>query len=319
MDGFGLFLTFDFELFSRVPTRTSGAYYDGMSRSSAPKRKAYQAVLALVAALTLSGCGLTLDTLETGAPVTPVPVEPVAVSRGTIVSVVTFNAQATTGPEYVLATGKRATVRSAMEAAPGKAVASNSVIGWLDGQELRTPTDAVVVEWLEDGATVNQGVPVVVLRYGGFGAVADVPLEQAFRLYEETTEARVQFDGGPGVTTCTPYRPRPSSDRSTLGAGEPTLTVLCLLDDEPGLVSGLSGKIALNTGLAENVLRLPIGAVAGSAEFGQVALVTPDGSRTVDVELGISDGAWVEVRSGLVEGDLVLPYGPNLAQKVANN
>ncbi len=264
----------------------------------------------------LSGCGLTLDTLGTGVAVTPLPVEPTTVSRGTIISVVTFTAEAVAGPEYVLVAEQRATVQSARTATPGTAVKEGQLIGWMGGRELRAPTDAIIVEWLAAGATVNQGVPVVVLRYGGFGAFADVPIEQAFRLYEEPSRARVQFDGAAGVSECSPYTPRPPSAPSTSGVSIPMLTILCLIDDRAGLIAGMRGKIALDTGVAENALRLPIGAVAGSTEFGQVALVTTEGTRIVEVELGISDGVWVEVRAGLNDGDRVLPHGPNLAQEI---
>jgi hypothetical protein len=52
--------------------------------------------------------------------------------------------------------------------------------------------------------------------------------------------------------------------------------------------------------------------VGVSTQSGLVTRVRAGKSDVVKVELGISDGAWVEVRSGLRVGDRVLAYAPGL-------
>lgn len=61
------------------------------------------------------------------------------------------------------------------------------------------------------------------------------------------------------------------------------------------------------TGQAKNALVIPLTAVRGSVDEGEVLLVSEDGATQVrEVALGISDGEDVEVLSGLSLGDRVV-------------
>ena len=64
--------------------------------------------------------------------------------------------------------------------------------------------------------------------------------------------------------------------------------------------------------MAENVLTVPITAVEGTAETGNVYVVLVDGGTELrPVTLGLSDGINVEVKKdGLSEGDLILQFVP---------
>ena len=58
---------------------------------------------------------------------------------------------------------------------------------------------------------------------------------------------------------------------------------------------------------------LPIEAVAGTAQRGEVSYLARDGSVHLRaIRLGIMDGAVVEIKSGLREGDRVLATAPHL-------
>lgn len=77
-------------------------------------------------------------------------------------------------------------------------------------------------------------------------------------------------------------------------------------------MAGLEAKVGLETARAEDVLTLPVEAVTGVTGSGVVTRVEGDARSPVTVELGISDGHLVEVRSGLDEEDVVLAYTPGL-------
>jgi hypothetical protein len=75
----------------------------------------------------------------------------------------------------------------------------------------------------------------------------------------------------------------------------------------------MTGVMAVATGEAHGVLALPVEAVAGSSQSGRVTLVRADGStETLDVQLGITDGVRIEIKSGLKAGDRVAIPGPFL-------
>jgi hypothetical protein len=63
--------------------------------------------------------------------------------------------------------------------------------------------------------------------------------------------------------------------------------------------------------MAENVLVVPITAVQGSVQQGNVWVVGPDGAEEQrSVALGLTDGDQIEVREGLTEGEQVLQFVP---------
>jgi hypothetical protein len=67
------------------------------------------------------------------------------------------------------------------------------------------------------------------------------------------------------------------------------------------------------TDQAEDVLVLPVEAIAGAQGKGKVDLVGPDRVRkTVDVTLGLTDGKVVEIKKGLKGDETVAVPGPNL-------
>ena len=59
------------------------------------------------------------------------------------------------------------------------------------------------------------------------------------------------------------------------------------------------------------MLTVPVTAVEGASETGNVFFVLPDGStESRPVTLGISDGINIQIVDGLVEGDMILQFIP---------
>jgi hypothetical protein len=81
-----------------------------------------------------------------------------------------------------------------------------------------------------------------------------------------------------------------------------------VLDDLNGLqiVEGLTASAQLVSSQVTDVLRVPSAAITGTFTQPAVNRVTETGTETVPVQIGASDGTWVEIVSGLEEGDTVV-------------
>ena len=135
--------------------------------------------------------------------------------------------------------------------------------------------------------------------------------EQLYRLLEQPTEAQVTLNGGPAPFTCTQLTigaAAAAGDSEQTPSG-PTMT--CSVPAEVRVFAGLTAHIEIAGGISENVLTVPMTAVEGSAQNGNVYLALPDGSSEVrPVTLGLNDGTLVEILEGVEEGDRILQFVP---------
>ena len=90
--------------------------------------------------------------------------------------------------------------------------------------------------------------------------------------------------------------------------GAVSFPVVVTLDDTSGLslVEGLTASAQVINSQVSDVLMVPVAAVTGSIFEPAVELVRAQGNRTVTVQLGSSNGTFVEVVSGLQENDTVV-------------
>lgn len=131
--------------------------------------------------------------------------------------------------------------------------------------------------------------------------------EQAMRIGTRVPNGvRAQVKGSSGPFDCAPTDQR-------LSLVNDQLQFTCRAPASTPLVVGASAKVVLVLETKEKVSALPVEAVAGSISNGYVYR---DGSglEQVPVELGISDGVYVEIVSGLSVGDQVLVPSPSLLE-----
>lgn len=256
---------------------------------------------ALAAALLLAaGCGGP-DRSFTGAPPRAAVGAPVAtVERGSVTRTVVVQATVVAdarvrvtapaaGTYYV--TGGTITYRSG----PGPA------------RPLRLPTGVEVVRPLiPSGTAVPANYPVADARVARFALVAPLDAATTYKLYDPPLRAVGEVKEGPGPFPC------PLADRVP-SSGDRGLTLACVVPPDLRVFAGMPALVAVTTGEASDVLLLPVEAVAGTVQRGVVWLLASDGRRVRrEVELGLTDGARIEVRTGLREGDRVLVPGPDL-------
>lgn len=151
---------------------------------------------------------------------------------------------------------------------------------------------------------------------------AAVGATEQYRLTSKPESATVTIDSGPAPFECGSVAiAQPTGEDATAGS---TATLTCVVPDGVRVFVGLSTKVELAAGSADDVLVLPTTAVLGSADVGIAYRPTmsadgmPGEPEEVRIELGISDGSVVEVRGGLAEGDEVLQFVPGAADPCAD-
>ena len=163
-----------------------------------------------------------------------------------------------------------------------------------------------------EGQNFSVGDDVGKVSPATFNVSGTIAPEQQYRLLNQPTEAQVTITGGPAPFTCTglSISAGAGSGTGTEGATS-TTTVRCSVPGDVTVFPGLAASMVIAGGVAENVLVVPITAVEGSAQTGNVYFVLPDGSAEVrPVTLGLNDGVNVEIKDGLAEGDMILQFIP---------
>lgn len=191
---------------------------------------------------------------------------------------------------------------------------------------------------LDDRADVTAGMPIISARHSGYGIVADIDSDAAYRLSGAPTAVTGQIKNGPGPFPCTPLgtiaalpagtipEPPPPSVAPSQAPAQPAdgadtpagsdatgLRLVCTAGKGVKLINGASVTLTVVTAKASGVLALPVEAVAGASGKGKVDLIGTDQQRkTVDVVLGLTDGKFVEIKSGLKGDETVAVPGPDL-------
>ena len=203
------------------------------------------------------------------------------------------------------------TIRSEAPNADGTALVVKTVTVTSPAAGTLSSLTALVGQVFTVGDSIGQVAPPT-FRVSGSLAAA-----QLYRLTVQPTEAQVTIAGGPAPFTCTgltistPLAGETGESGDGAAAGP---TVSCSIPAEVTVFGGLTAQLTISGGVAENVLVVPTTAVEGIAESGNVYLVLPDGSTEArPVTLGLNDGVNVEVKEGLVEGDLILQFVPGAA------
>ena len=164
------------------------------------------------------------------------------------------------------------------------------------------------------GQTFAIGEPLAQIAPSSFSISGSIPPEQLYRLLKQPKEAQVTINGGPAPFTCTslaitsPLEGATDENGESAGGGP---TVSCKVPKGVRVFAGLTADIVITGGIAENVLVVPMTAVEGVAETGNVYVVV-DGAEPElrAVTLGLNDGINVEIVEGLEEGETILQFVP---------
>lgn len=305
---------------------------------------------ALVALAFQGGGTAGTSTGGPGAPTLELTSPPVPVTRGSVVNTVSAQGTVVADPAVPLKATAAGTVRRLLATA-GAPVAPGQALFGIRVEEQREPVmgtdpegNPTMTPQRPRVRTVSVPAPVggklvtfdvlvdqVVAVGDKVGSISPgtlsvtAPLTQAdqFRLLAPPATAEVTVQGGPAPFTCTGLTlgAAPAEGASDPADGDMGgapggatgggTTARCAVPAGVAVFAGMGATVAVSAGTAENVLVVPITAVQGSVQTGNVWVVGPDGTEEERaVTLGLTDGEMIEVREGLAEGDQVLQFVP---------
>ncbi|WP_324273310.1 hypothetical protein [Blastococcus brunescens] len=179
-----------------------------------------------------------------------------------------------------------------------------------------TALDVLVDQIVAVGDTVGAVSP------GTLSVTATLTQAEQFRLLTPPATAEVEVQGGPAPFTCTalalgvpaagetPDVPSTPDMGGAGGTGGGT-TARCAVPAGVTVFAGMGATVRVQAGTAEDVLVVPVTAVQGTVQSGNVWVLADDGTEEQrPVTLGLTDGDQIEVREGLTEGEQVLQFVP---------
>jgi hypothetical protein len=165
---------------------------------------------------------------------------------------------------------------------------------------------------LSVGDTVGQVSP------GTLSVSGNLTPDQQYRLVGAPTEAQVTLKGGPAPFTCTGLRigaaaqPAAPAEPDQEGTTTPSGTIVCALPGDVTAFPGLGADLEIVNGTAADAVVVPVTAVQGTVQRGNVWVVASEGAEPEQrqVGLGLTDGEVVQITEGLALGDQVLEFIP---------
>ncbi|TCO55158.1 efflux RND transporter periplasmic adaptor subunit [Actinocrispum wychmicini] len=237
--------------------------------------------------------------------------------------------------------------------APEKTPTKPTKVATIGKTSIEVPAGAIFSGRLvDDKATVTAGMPIVSAKHVGYGIVAEITGDQAYKLSDALSSVQAQIKNGPGPFPCTalgtiaalpagtipdppvdpnqqpqqqpganlpqpPGPPQPPAGQDRKPGQQPStatgMRLVCTPAADVKLINGAEATVEVVTETAANVLVVPVEAVAGAQGKGKVDVLASAGTRqTKDVELGLTDGKVVQVKSGLTGDETLAVPGPNL-------
>ncbi|MEV4317343.1 efflux RND transporter periplasmic adaptor subunit [Actinocrispum sp. NPDC049592] len=306
------------------------------------------------------GLALVLAACSTQAPEKPSPglaprgttMTSAKPSRQDLTNKVSLTGKVTINPVFGIVAPVAGQIRYLDVKAPDKTPVKPTKVGTVKSTSIEVPAGSVFAGRLvDDKSTVTVGMPVASAKYIGYGIVADITGDQAYKLSDALSSVQAQIKSGPGPFPCTvlgtiaalpagsiPEPPPPSTPPAgPTGAPGPAgpplpgpggapqqdkkpdpseatgMRLVCTAPADVKLINGAAATVEVITEKATNVMVLPVEAVAGAQGKGKVDVLSADGSRqTKDVELGLTDGKVIQIKSGLTGDETVAVPGPNL-------
>jgi HlyD family secretion protein len=122
-------------------------------------------------------------------------------------------------------------------------------------------------------------------------------------------EADISFDASGGLTATGTVSSIDLSETMTNGVGAYKATIY-LNGSNPNIRTGMSATVTINGVSVQNVVAIPSSAII-ERNGGSYALVKDANGSFIErkIEIGISDGNWTEVISGVQDGETVAAFG----------
>lgn len=186
----------------------------------------------------------------------------------------------------------------------GAEVKKGAVLGTMDQEEIKAPVDAAIVSVEKEG-TYPQNYPLMELQYLGFSLMVDAGDFLATIPDHASLNARFQIRDVTGPEDILAVVLSENEE------GSPEI-LQCLIGQDITVKQGQNATVVITAERKDDSLLLPISAVAGRIKKGMVNLIEGGKETVTEVTLGANDGAYIEILSGVKEGDEVSAIPPNL-------
>ena len=260
----------------------------------------------LIGLIGLSGCQHMDENFETNEKNQEDTVETIRVERGSLTPTLSMKCSVGKSLPFIIVAPQRGVFTPSVQ--NNAKVTAGTVIGKVDEMEVIVPVDSTIT-FMEEEGEYPKNYPLFELQYSGFSLNVEAEkfvksLPQDFSL-----EAKYQIEDGIGPTNASAVVL--SSNRESLENS--TMTHLqCLIDMNTEVRESELATVVITAKTKKDVLLLPVSVVAGREKQGRVTLISEGKKKETQVELGVSDGAYVEIISGLKEGDEICTIPPNL-------
>ena len=261
---------------------------------------------------TLSACSAIGQTDENNLTDSATSAEKtVSVVRGTITPTVSTQTTIVPAVPFIISSPENGIFNTAVELE--EKITAGQIIGTVNGKELKSPVDGTITSIAPSNESVPSNYPVAIVQYTGFGL--NVEADNFLSTLPEYAELKAKFQVYDGVgPTDMIAVVSPAADENAFTGIVPQEGILqCLISQTVDVKSGQSATVVITATTRNDVLILPLSVIAGRQGTGLVTVITPNGERVeTKVTLGVTDGANIEILSGLEEGDVVSATPPNL-------
>lgn len=266
----------------------------------------------LLLVFTLSACSAIGQTDENNLTDSATSAEKtVSVVRGTITPTVSTQTTIVPAVPFIISSPENGIFNSAVELE--EKITAGQIIGTVNGKELKSPVDGTITSIAPSNESVPSNYPVAIVQYTGFAL--NVEADNFLSTLPEYAELKAKFQVYDGVgPTDMIAVVSPAADENAFTGIVPQKGILqCLISQTVDVKSGQSATVVITATTRNDVLILPLSVIAGRQGTGLVTVITPNGERVeTKVTLGVTDGANIEILSGLEEGDVVSATPPNL-------
>lgn len=261
---------------------------------------------------TLSACSAIGQTDENNLTDSATSAEKtVSVVRGTITPTVSTQTTIVPAVPFIISSPENGIFNTAVELE--EKITAGQIIGTVNGKELKSPVDGTITSIAPSNESVPSNYPVAIVHYTGFAF--NVEADNFLSTLPEYAELKAKFQVYDAVgPTDMIAVVSPAADENAFTGIVPQEGILqCLISQTVDVKSGQSATVVITATTRNDVLILPLSVIAGRQGTGLVTVITPNGERVeTKVTLGVTDGANIEILSGLEEGDVVSATPPNL-------
>jgi len=175
---------------------------------------------------------------------------------------------------------------------------------------LTAPFDGIVASVNPKiGNNFDSNVPAIDIVSAGAYKIDIMVPENEVSSINVGNEANVSFDASGGLTATGTVSSIDLSETMTNGVGAYKATIY-LNGSNPNIRTGMSATVTIKGASVQNVVAIPTSALI-KKDGGAYALIKDGSGSFVErkIEIGISNGDWTEVISGINEGEIVAAFG----------